>query len=294
MNESLNITVGFEADARLIPLRGFSGCRVVLVEGKDNIYVRKTAKDLAYNARLAAQAEKQKSFTGNDFFEAVRVRHSGTAPSGLAYIDMDYISGMTAAEKLEILPLSEIRYWSSTLMNFSKAESDGFLPASLFTDKISNLRRVIKENDFLSEPVARALDVLSKRKWGRIPKSPCHGDLTLENIIVHRDRFYLIDFLDGFADSWHVDMAKLMQDLIGGWSFRHNVLDRNLVLRLASLRHSLEAALEEKEQGCTRPIHDLYALNLLRILPYVSSPDDRVFVEDRLAAALSSFLKDPL
>jgi len=294
MNESPNIQIGLETEARLIPLRGFSGCRVVLVESRDDIYVRKTAKDAAYNARLAAQAEKQKSFSGNDFFEAVRVRHMGAAPSGLTYIDMDYIPGMTAAEKLDVLPLSEIRHWSSMLMKFSNAESGGYLPASLFTDKISDLRRVLKEKDFLSQPVARSLDVLSRLAWDRIPQSPCHGDLTLENIIVHRDRFYLIDFLDGFADSWYFDMAKLMQDLIGGWSFRHNVFDRNLVLRLASLRQRLEIALEEKHPGCVRPIRDLYALNLLRILPYVSSPDDRVFVEDRLAAALSSFLKDSL
>ncbi len=279
-----------DAEARLILLRGFSGCQVLLVEGKEDIFVRKTSKSQDYNGRLEKQAEKQKTFSGNAFFEAVKVRFVGSLPTGIAYIDMDYVPGVTAAEKLEALPLSEIRYWSAMLMNFTERQSEGSLPASVFLGKIAELRRVLHEKGCLSPAVARTVDILSKRSWEGIPKSPCHGDLTLENIIVHRERFYLIDFLDSFADSWYLDMAKLLQDLIGGWSFRRIDADRNLVLRLASLRHSLEKALEEKYPGSLGVIRDLYALHLLRILPYVSAPEDRVFVENRLAAALDGFL----
>jgi hypothetical protein len=175
-------------------------------------------------------------------------------------------------------------------MKFSEAKEDGFLPASVFYDKIDSLTASLSSQGLVGPPVSQTLDVLRRRPWTQIPASTCHGDLTLENMIVHEGRLYLIDFLDSFADSWYIDMAKLLQDLVGGWSFRHNPIDRNFALRIASLRHNLETALEVLYPGCLSFIRDLYALNLLRILPYSSSPEDRAFIEDRLAAALNDFL----
>ena len=283
---------GLSPEARIIPLRGFSGCSVILVEDTSGIYVRKLARDVVYNRRLLQQAEKQTAFFGNSCFQAVKVRASGHLTSGIAYIDMEYVPGVTAAEALEVLPLVDIPRWSAMLLGFSEVSDREKIALSptLFYDKINDLQRDLTTQGLVTAAVAQTLDLLRRRPWIDIPKSPCHGDLTLENIIVYDGKPYLIDFLDSFADSWYLDIAKLLQDILGGWSFRHKEINRNLTLRLASLRHSLETALEARYPGCLAPIHDLYALGLLRILPYASSPEDRAFVDSRLTMALNNFL----
>ncbi len=281
---------GLPADARIIPLRGFSGCHVLLVSSNQSTYVRKLSRDADYNKRLLQQAEKQKNFTGNDFFHPVKVRASGQLPSGIAYIDMDYVPGVTAAEILTTLPLADIQRWSGMLLRFASAPEQGTIDSTIFKNKIVELQTILQERNLTTPAVAETLARLRSRPWTGVPHSPCHGDLTLENILAHDGQLYLIDFLDSFADSWYMDMAKLMQDLIGGWSFRYLEADRNLVLRLASLRHSIESALEEKRSGCVATIHDLYALSLLRILPYSSAQEEQRYIEGRLSAALNDFL----
>jgi len=284
--------LGLSSEARIIPLRGFSGCHVVLVEEANGVYVRKLARDAAYNGRLLRQAEKQSAFCGNACFQSVKVRASGQLTSGIAYIDMDYVPGVTAAEALEVLPLVDIPRWSAMLLSFSEVSGreQKALTPTIFYDKIDDLKRELTARGLMTTPVVQTLDLLRHRPWSDIPRSPCHGDLTLENIIVYDGKLYLIDFLDSFADSWYLDIAKLLQDMLGGWSFRHKEVNRNLTLRLASLQHSLETALEVRHPGCMAPIRNLYALGLLRILPYASSPEDRAFVDSRLTTALKKFL----
>ncbi|MGB9152481.1 MAG: phosphotransferase [Alphaproteobacteria bacterium] len=222
--------IGLSPQDRVIPLRGFSGCRVVLVDTGQEVYVRKLAKDSDYNKRLLLQADKQKSFCSNEHFQAVKVRASGNLPSGIAYIDMDYVQGVTAAEMLEILPLTDIQHWAAMLLDMASSSAQGqtakTVAPAIFHNKIADLKRDLTARKMMTPPVTHAIGILQDRPWDAIPVSPCHGDLTLENIIVSNGRFYLIDFLDSFADSWHIDVAKLLQDLIGGWSFRHKPTDR--------------------------------------------------------------------
>lgn len=281
---------GLSTRTRIIPLHGFSGCQVFLVDDEKDYFVRKLSRDIDYNARLLRQAEKQKNYDKNEWFEAVKIRASGYLESGLAYIDMDYLSGVTAAEDFQTLPLSKVQNWAALLVRFSEVREQGKLDPSVFQTKISSLQEDLAQRGSVTETVARTFDKLRSRDWANIPQSSCHGDLTLENIITHDGRLYLIDFLDSFTSSWYLDMAKVLQDLIGGWSFRHTTVDRNMVLRLASLRHTLEGALEVRHPGCLKPILDLYVLGLLRILPYCSSFDEQTFVESRLRMALDSFL----
>src|SRR5204863_8802633 len=50
----------------------------------------------------------------------------------------------------------------------------------------------------------------------------CHGDLTLENMMVDRDgQIWAIDLLDAPYEHYWFDFAKLNQDLEGGWYLRH-------------------------------------------------------------------------
>ena len=66
---------------------------------------------------------------------------------------------------------------------------------------------------------------LSARDWSAIPESPCHGDLTLENILLHQRRAVFIDCDETFASSYWLDLSKLFQDVDGHWCLRHLYLD---------------------------------------------------------------------
>ena len=59
------------------------------------------------------------------------------------------------------------------------------------------------------------------RAIGTIATTFCHGDLTLENMVIDRDgRIWLIDLLDSPLEHHWQDVAKLHQDLTGGWYLR--------------------------------------------------------------------------
>jgi hypothetical protein len=271
--------------ARVLRLQGFSGCHVLLIEHLDRVYVRKIAKDVDYNERLHRQAEKQKLFSGSEtVYASARVYTVGVLPSGLAYFDMEYIPGASAAEIVATLPLSEIRHWAEILLRFTNEPVSGVVPPRFFLDKIASLRRDLSRMPGLQNETLAILEKLGQRSWAQIPQTSCHGDATLENMVVSNGRIHLIDFLDSFADSWYLDIAKLLQDLRGLWSFRHGPRDRNLLLRIAALRFRLEALLEERFPGCMPAILDLYALNLLRIIPYCNSTPELAYVEAQLAA----------
>ena len=71
--------------------------------------------------------------------------------------------------------------------------------------------------------VARLLMALDGvRSRGPASVSLCHGDLTLENMVVGEDgTICVIDLLDPPFEHWWNDVAKLHQDLAGGWFLRH-------------------------------------------------------------------------
>ncbi len=275
-----------ESDARWTKLRGFSGCKVFLIEGRGNRYVRKIAKDKDYNDRLIQQKEKQKRFDGGKgCFLTATVLREGSTPSGLYYFDMNFLSGESAAFALESLPLCRMQMWSSSFLALCPVEHGGFLSPQLFRDKISLLKASLAS--FSAHAlIDTAMTRLDQAAWTSIPQSSCHGDLTLENIIIHDGRFYLIDFLDSFADSWFVDAAKLMQDFYGRWSFRHKPMSHNAELRLLALRERVEAGWTERHKDCLPVINNLYILNLLRILPYCSTHAEIERVENMLNDSL--------
>ena len=280
-----------DGHGRITLLKGFSGCAIMLVERVDNdAFVRKISHDPAYNGRLIKQVEKQIGFRATRTCQAIGVRGYGTLRSGLAYVDMEYVPGVTAAEALFGVRLTDIPQWAALLLEIAIPADTGsvtMVPPELFEDKISSVEQQLNQKQIMTPVIAEALRRLHRYSWQEIPLSPCHGDLTLENVIVHDDQLYLFDFLDSFVDSWFIDVAKLMQDLIAGWSYRHEVIDRNLAIRLAALRHSLAARLEAQYPGALASIHALYVLALIRILPYTTDLVERGFIDQRVAAALN-------
>lgn len=116
-------------------------------------------------------------------------------------------------------------------------------------------------------------------------KSPCHGDLTLENIIVSSTKkLYLIDFLDSFYDSWMIDLAKLLQDLELGWSFRNyeENMTRNLRLLVAKETLFEEINKMDNSEVIIETLYHLLLLNVLRIYPYAKDKKTLSFLDKSL------------
>ncbi len=255
-------------------LGGHSGCQIYLMEEEDGrVFVRKISKDKEYNKRMQSQCDKQDSFKCNTI-KAPKVYRRGYTDEGLFYFDMEYIQGMTLAEYIKSMEIGKVRGLVKTLVenlvpkerkNISEDEKNKI--SQIFKEKFEKLRITLESDE--NSIVDESLKYLENHNWTALTPSQCHGDMTLENIIIKDDRLYFIDFLDSFYDSWLLDIGTLLQDVQVMWSYRYTKeVSMNTVLRLIVFRDLL---LDEiKKVDCTYVIETYYALlqKLIRIYPY--------------------------
>lgn len=269
-------------------LGGHSGCGIFLIEENDGtVFVRKISKDIAYNSRLQAQCAKQRSFVGNRVM-APAVLREGFDSEGRFFFDMEYIQGVTLAEYVKTMEIGKIRSLVTSLVeNLVPAEprvAEDNSEAEInrcFLKKIDSLDHALRKTE--NSHVMAALMLLRKHNWCNVSASPCHGDLTLENIIVHNDRLYLIDFLDSFYDSWVIDMGTLLQDVQALWSYRKEPsLSMNTVLRLMVFRDVLVDTVGAIDQKFQAEIYYALLLKLVRIYPYSKDHATRHFLDEKL------------
>jgi hypothetical protein len=131
--------------------------------------------------------------------------------------------------------------------------------------------------------------------WTGIPSSACHGDLTLENLLLGQDRVpVFIDCDEPFASSHWLDLAKLCQDVDGHWCLRQLYLMSpqapallNAVERLHRFGPHLRALAERVAPGFESRRRQLTALNLFRTLPYTRDEHQIAFVLGRMRALLA-------
>ena len=135
----------------------------------------------------------------------------------------------------------------------------------------------------------QALEKLKAFDFSSVPISPCCGDLTLENIILSSSGVYVIDLLDSFCNSWMIDVAKLLQDIDLGWSYRHKERDCNLNLRLTMAKQNLLDNLFLMEDGVKNiiVIYHILLLNVIRIYPYTSDKKTLQFLDNALEKVLT-------
>ncbi|MEJ1967565.1 MAG: hypothetical protein WDN03_02855 [Rhizomicrobium sp.] len=249
-------------------LGGHSGAALILCEEAGRSVVRKTAAAPAANLRLRQQAIKQRLLAAQGFaFPAVR--RIAADDTGRAFFEMDYVPARTLAEVVTgAVPCSRDAIMDAVagLVRAFAALSASAIPAAAFRDKIESIAAAAPGNLAVAG-IAR--DLLA-RDWSDIPRSPDHGDLTLENILLTPDQSVVfIDCDVAWTSSWWLDLAKLFQDLEGHWCLRAvaspsiDALER---LRLFAsdfrrLAHELDPALPPR-------LAQLAALHLLRTLPY--------------------------
>ena len=269
-------------------LGGNSGCKIFLAEDSNNhsIFVRKISADVSYNSRLELQARKQMDFK-SDSASAPEIYAMGYTPQGLFYFDMEYIRGITLAEYMKTIHVSSIHGIAEAVMDciIPSGNKGSNADIQAFTEKITSLQdRLSGMNNTV---IDRAVNLLSCHDWNNFYATPCHGDLTLENIIVKNGRLYLIDFLDSFYDCWMIDAATLFQDSWLMWSYRNEAQDINTVIRLIVFRDIMEDMITEKAgSNITREIYFALLLKLIRIYPYAKDKITLNFLDSKTRAVL--------
>jgi|TARA_R110000803_G_scaffold37180_3_gene80103 hypothetical protein len=243
---------------------GLSGCTLKMVDGK---IIRKSSHKKSFNNRLNTQVDKQLSFNNiiqSDFHTPQIYK------SGVGYFDMEYIPGESyynffnkcSKQDLDNL-LLKIKSYFNELQTYKKPYTPLILKQKLNT-KLDSLYKNSNYKPFIKYLVKN----LDNNSFNNIPKTFCHGDLSLTNIIFYKNRAYLIDFLDSYVDSFIVDLVKLQQDLRFKWAL--NIHGGNL--RIHQCFNYLWDNLysEYKEYYDLEFTKIVNILNWLRIEPYLS------------------------
>lgn len=272
-------------------MSGFSGCKVLLCEEDNCLFVRKISGNENYNERLRLQMEKQKSFK-SAFVNAPSIIGSGYQ-NDLFYFDMEYLQGITLAEKLKTIRVCDIRKYVDIIGNFL-VEHDAISTSQVAEDAFKiKIEQLSKELVGRGAVVNEAIELLKKHDWKKMPSSFCHGDLTLENIIIHSGNLYLIDFLDSFYDSWILDAATLLQDSKCLWAFRnYDKINNNTLVRMMVFSDLLLDCIRYKHPEIINDIYCALLLKLVRILPYCSDNRTEIFLKEKIEMIMKLIKKE--
>ena len=263
-------------------LGGHSGCKIELIEDCGSVRVRKTSANEGYNVRLINQFNKQFSMKFGSIY-VTPVLGSGYA-DGCFYFDMQYICGKTLSEYIRTAPLFELKHISKILTDHMEFNHPFDVNAKdVFILKIKSVIGSIKESEaYISGSYPNFCNLIEQSEttllnysWQYISNTPCHGDFTLENLMITGDqKIFAIDLLDSFYDSWQIDFAKILQDVELGWSSRHDSFSENLFIRNKILKQCVFECIPDSifKKDIVISIYHVLLLNILRIVPY--SQDD--------------------
>ncbi len=258
-------------------LIGHSGCKLELQENENGFVVIKTSKDINYNRRLKSQYEKQKNYKG--LFRAPKVFYFRDSETHLASFCMEYINGLKLSEYLAISDIESLKNIAEKIKILIHSENKYDSGAkNLVLSKIKDLKNILSTKE---KTILKSIKKLEDFDWRYCINSECHGDLTLENIILKDKEFYLIDFLDSFYDSWLIDIAKIFQDLECYWSYRgYDKIDENLKARLLILKEIIINDILSMKDGknILITIYHFLLINLLRILPYTKDENTKLYL----------------
>jgi aminoglycoside phosphotransferase (APT) family kinase protein len=269
-------------------LTGQSGCAVELCRRDAFYFVRKTSASFDYNARLMQQMEKQIGL--RSLIPVPDVIGHGTV-NGLAYYEMDYVSGHDFGTYCTQEKLAAINNLSEGIVDvFSSfaVTGEGMLDEEKFSKKIESVTAAIRAHpdyDDHAEILDWICGLLADASWSTIPSTSCHGDFTLENIIFRAEgRLIFVDLLDGELDSFWMDMAKFMHDLETGWSLRRILWNgtpsqeaRFLSMLSRYLAEELASRIDTAFPDAIPYMRQMRMLQAMRVLPYVK--DSRIFAQ---------------
>lgn len=262
-------------------LNGFSGAHIFLGLHNNNWIVRKIAKDANSSVRLKAQAEKQKQFSLLSLknIKTPLILNEGYI-NNIFYFDMEYIDGINIFEYLNNCNDHKLNDFTINISNYirylSKTQSLSF---DFKNTLISKILDISSKTKYLSKNITNIL-IKNTENIENIKSTLCHGDMTLENMIIKNDTIYLLDFLDAPFDHYWQDISKIYQDLEGMWYDRNHIYFEDEKRKYISDKLFKEI---NKISPKYKENHNfMCAMNFVRILPYTTNEKDKDFVLSKI------------
>lgn len=261
---------------------GHSGCEIKLIQ--DGHRIRKKSSHPGYNARLLEQINKQKQFR-DDHLSTPEV-YDVWEEDQLLVAEMEYINAADFICYVEVKPIRDVLCLIEKLCDFITARIQAYpisrLPKDTIEDKLESVKRNIGGNPLTADMVSLVPDI---ERFVAMPLGPCHGDLTFSNLLITRDdEIYVIDFLDSFVEGPLIDIVKLRQDTRHYWSIRRCDGDFDHT-KIEVVFDRFDRIICDKFESWEwwSNYRFFQKLNLCRILPYVTKPDDAEFLKVEIA-----------
>jgi len=281
-------------------LVGYSGAELTLIEREGGPVVRKQARRAGQNERLRAQCAKLRAAHAQGL-SCPEVVAEGEHEENY-WFEMEYVAGENLGHAVvsgrDIDWHSVVAQILAMLGRFRGA-IDGIIPVASFTRKLEDITRRCAEGTAvrpLLGQVERLAAELGGMDWAALSSGPCHGDLTLENVLMRQDgSLVFIDFDVPDQSSWELDVGKLYQDVYGQWFLRRLAIGDpdsidllNAQLNLAKTTVQFDDALQNLVPGGRRRICQFAAFHLMRTLPYATEPTVPRYVVRRIVSLLGT------
>jgi aminoglycoside phosphotransferase len=272
--------------ARLLP--GLSGAKVYLVTyDKRRWFVRKAAKSPDGSDRLRQQIDKQRKFGAavSGILKIPAILDEGEH-DGRYYADMEFIHGLDGVGFLRAAAYRDIIHFADRLCAYLEAAA-GLSPVvakegGLYDSLQKRIHLVQRKSDGARPDVFDRLSRCIEPLRGFDPPATlCHGDLTLQNLIIDDSGdVWALDLLDSPFEHYWLDVAKLHQDLSGDWYRLHQSRIGLGVVQYVGRRVMSAALRMDGAYGC---VHNaLVACHFARILPYLTDGQEIDFVNERI------------
>lgn len=256
-------------------LSGHSGCNIYLCSNsKGSLFVKKVSGSPDYNERLFKQASRQDELTGMGI-SMPKILHSGYE-DGKYFFTMEYIKGRTLISHIGDQKAdfdSIVKQLIEILLKMNgNRKYRGYFRDRIATKTVS----VLANKKFYSmntQPMMELISRLPEKEYNNI----CHGDLTLENIMIDENgKLWLIDCLDSFIEHSHIDIAKIYQDLEANWYRIKNLRNKDFnvpITKVKVFKEKFDEAIKENFPDYFANHNCLLTLTIMRIVPYTN--DDR-------------------
>jgi len=246
-------------------VKGHSGFGVELV---DELTIRKSAGGNDVH-RLKRQIDKQAFFQKNfqdDRVRTPKILRMADTPQTF-HADMEFIAARDFIQFLSEADRQALDGFLNVITDFIRRNLKQSAPADV-CGQVEQKLVELEQRDVPAVYIQAARDRC--RSPIQVPVGPCHGDLTLSNILFKSDHLYLLDFLDCYVESPLQDVVKLRQDTCFGWSLWLYQSDFNwarIQIALRYLDRRIEAAFLPYDWYARH--YDLFQLvSLMRVLPY--------------------------
>lgn len=258
---------------------GLSGSRLKIL---DKGIIRKYSPGKHFKDRFKLQIEKQLAFTKNNFskLSTPNITHFTDE-----YFDMEYIPGESYNEffskcnkqDLDNIANICIDYFEKVL-SLSESYSNNDIK-SLLIDKFNKVKKQSSYSNYINYIVHK----INSLQFNNIPKSSCHGDFTVANMIFFKGNISCIDFLDSYVETVLVDMVKLKQDIYYEWILDIN--ESNLRIRQSFNYLWDKVYLRFKQYYNLEFTNFITILNWLRIEPYIKTDKQKVVLNNNIISS---------